>query len=104
MSISRSEWLRRRETACQPQRPAVIESTEVTARPDGGFDVVIQGEHLPVTAIPMSIHIGGRRVRQAIVRDRNRIEGVVDDASEGDDVTIDLNPTQRVAMRVERVR
>lgn len=103
MSISRDEWLQRHQAACERRIHANIEKTEISARADGGFDVFIRGENLAITAMPGSIRVGGRPVRNITMRDRTLIQGIVDDAEEGEEVAVDVSPDERVTASVQRV-
>jgi hypothetical protein len=73
------------------------------ARPDGRFDVRIEGTDLRTGAVPPLIHVGGRPARRVESRGGTVLRGVVDGGGPGDEVTIDLGPAGELRATVGRV-
>lgn len=101
---SRDElWLAPRRAARRPKPAPVIDSCELTTRPDGGLDVVIRGRGLRSGVMPPQIRIGGRPVRHVQGRSETALFGVVAHGSPGDEVLVDLGPGGEVSTAVASV-
>lgn len=104
MSKSRDElWLAPRWAARRPRPAPVIDSCELTTRPDGGLDVVIRGRGLRSGVMPPQIRIGGRPVRRVEGRSETLLCGVIAQGDTGDEVLVDLGPGGEVSAAVASV-
>ncbi|MFY1631685.1 hypothetical protein ACN27F_00150 [Solwaraspora sp. WMMB335] len=103
MSTSRGQWLAAR-AARRPARPRpTVHSCVLVTRPDGQFDVRIEGTDLRTGAVPALIHVGGRPARRIVGSGGTVLRAVVDRGAAGDEVTIDLGPGGEVRTTVGRV-
>jgi hypothetical protein len=87
----------------RPRPIPLIESCELTAGADGGFQVVIRGRHLVGGAMPPQIRIADRSVRRIEGGDGTLLRGVVPHGCPGDPVRVDLGPGGEVTTTVGRV-
>lgn len=103
MSTSREQWLTAQSAGRRARTRPTVRTCRLLRRPDGRFDVLIDGSDLRTGAVPPRIEVGGRPVSRVEGRDGSRLTGVVDRGEPGDEVTVDLGPAGAVRTVVERV-
>ncbi|WFE25045.1 hypothetical protein O7623_16620 [Solwaraspora sp. WMMD791] len=103
MSMSREQWLATQAASRQTRSRPTVHRCGLVARPDGRFDVRIEGTDLRTGAVPPLIHIGGRPARRIESHGGTVLRAVVDRGEPGDEVTIDLGPAGTVRATVGRV-
>ncbi|MFV2105155.1 hypothetical protein [Micromonospora sp. LOL_015] len=103
MSTPRELWLAAQSASRRARPRPTVRTCRLISRPDGWFDVLIDGSDLRTGAVPPRIEVGGQPVIRIEGRDGSRLTGVVDRGETGDEVTVDLGPAGAVRTVVEGV-